>query len=305
MTYEKGQTITAQDFNNFRQDVVEIYGVGTGDKGYGQTTPVIPIINPGDVISNEWKILRDVIDIIADHQGVSVDLLPLTSDFDTGEQIIAFDTNSPSKSFVEMINLIRDNKFETDNSASTTLIPEVNTITQTSSWGNGGNDSITKNANISFSNEDNIRFFFNSGGEIKINFEHPNGSSPQDSDWRNIFNNIGDISLKAHSTTNSGSVGSPATTTGYYELTSNFQTIYNGINIGNGAYSSNDVIVEARTTNISRVNNGNGSTIEVKMTLRDQHSNSFSDNVSSGTEFKFDILIADVVLSGIEQPTIN
>ena len=85
-------------------------------------------------------------------------------------------------------------------------------------------------------------------------------------------------------TTRTGSGGTPSTTTGFYDLSTSYATIFEGTNIGSGAYSANDVLVQAKS-------DGAG-VITFQITLDDQHaptSPSTVDTVESGT--KADITI--------------
>ena len=111
MTYEKGQLINANDFNSFKNDVLNIYGIGNGNKGYGQTNITIPTISSGDLIgfNDEWKALRNVIDICLDHQGIPDTLLPPETTFNTGNLVIAHEQDSPSNNSYDFQNII-DNK---------------------------------------------------------------------------------------------------------------------------------------------------------------------------------------------------
>jgi hypothetical protein len=120
--------------------------------------------------------------------------------------------------------------------------------------------------------------FFNTGGEIHLTFQHPNGTTSQDNDWRDIFNNkIGTLKLGRNYVQRTGSSGTIATV-GYTSLTTTAQAMFTGTNIGGGAYGANDVSVTMK-------HNGSN-TITFVITFSDQHtaiSPSTADTVAAGT----------------------
>ena len=84
-------------------------------------------------------------------------------------------------------------------------------------------------------------------------------------------------------TTRTGSGGTPSTTTGFYDLGSSYATIFEGTNIGSGAYSANDVLVQAKVV---------GAVVTFQITLDDQHTPtapSAVDTVESGTKADFTV----------------
>jgi hypothetical protein len=105
-----------------------------------------------------------------------------------------------------------------------------------------------------------------------------------------------------HTATSSTGSSGLSSTIGYYDLTGSNQTIIDGTNIGTGAYTANDVLIQAQRLSFAGVNGGNGAGVRVTITLTDQHTNAFFDTVSSGTSASFSVLKA-TFLSGIVTPT--
>jgi len=105
-----------------------------------------------------------------------------------------------------------------------------------------------------------------------------------------------------HTATSSTGSSALSSGIGYYDLTDAYQTIIDGTNIGTGAYTSNDVLIEAHRLSQSGVNGGNGTGVRVRITLTDQHANAFFDTVSSGTNASFSVLKA-TFLAGIVTPS--
>ena len=77
--------------------------------------------------------------------------------------------------------------------------------------------------------------------------DQPTATTTQSQNWDAIFDtSIGTIKMGYTGTTRTGSGGTPSTTTGFYDLGSSYATIFEGTNIGSGAYSANDVLVQAK-----------------------------------------------------------
>ena len=316
MSYAQGQNIAASDYNGLTggqaptvafasaaaatQKVSALLGVGYGDRGYGQSTPALTAIASGDSIAAaKWVDLRTAIANMASHQGTATTLLPPASEFVAGQAVKAEASATSSYDFATMIANIDANRFNTNSGASMTLTSNALTITRASTWG-AASGGITAVATVSFASEDAARYFFNSGGEVRFAVTHPTGST-QDNNWNTALSSVGTVAFKAHSTTRTGTGGTPASV-GYYELTTTDQTILSGA-IGSGAYSTNSISVSARAASISGANGAKGSQLIFTITLTDSHTNTFSDICSSGTAVVFAHLKATAVLSGIASPT--
>jgi hypothetical protein len=130
---------------------------------------------------------------------------------------------------------------------------------------------------------------------------HPAGT-PQDNDWRSsLITRLGQVRM-THTATSSTGTSALSSTIGYYDLTGANQTIIDGTNIGTGAYTSNDVLIQASRLSFAGVNGGNGAGVRITITLTDQHANVFFDTVSSGTSASFSVLKA-TFLSSIVTPS--
>lgn len=319
MSYAQGQNIAALDFIALTggQDanvgfasaaaatnkLAALYGVGYGDRGYGQTPApgTVYSVAPGDTIRGvDWNRIRAGIYNLALHQGTAMDLLPPATEFAAGSAIKAEALASTVYDFATLIANVDANRLNTNSGASMTLTSNALTITRASNWG-GGNNGITAVATVSFTSENAARYFFNSGGEIRFAISHPTGST-QDNDWNTALSNVGTVAFKAHSTSRTGSAGNPASGFGYYDLTTSDQTILSG-SIGSGAYSTNSISVSARAASITGANGAKGSSIIFTITLSDSHSNIYSDICSAGTAVTFAHLKATAVLQGIESPS--
>ena len=153
---------------------------------------------------------------------------------------------------------------------------------------------------VHFSSEDEARYFFNSGGQMRVDLSHPAGTA-QDNDWStSLGTRLGQVRMTYTATTSTGT-SALSSALGFYDLTGAYQTIIDGTDIGTGAYTTNDVLIEAKVLSVVGTNGGNGTTVRVRITLTDQHINAFADSVSGGTLASFSVLKA-TFLSGIITP---
>lgn len=314
MTYSAGNKIVPTDIVSFvgntdsnlayassiaaTAKAAALWGVGYGDRGYGQSAYILTSPTGGTKVkASLWHDLYAAINVMASHQGTPGANFDLTK----------FTSGLPIKTIANisaLLSTLDTARFSTNGGASMTLTVGAFTSTRSSTWGSG-NTSIFTDVDVAFVSEDAARYFFNSGGEIRLSFAHPNGATSQDIAWRTIFTNIGTLSLKANSFTRSGVAGTLLNggNAGYYGLTTTNQTFLDGTNIGSGAYSANDVTVQIMAPVITGSNGAKGATIRFRITLADQHNTGFQDLVAAGTNVSFSYLKATGILTGINNPT--
>ncbi len=178
MTLNPGQTLKAEDWNEFIDNLNLLYGIGSGPIGYGNEE--LPLTEVGDIVLNtQFTTVLSALEEIANFQGTTV-LLPSLSDFETGNPILALnqaedqlDLLYATLDMVDATNLV-----STDNILSST---------RTSSWSH----QIEHGFIVSFNSDDDARHFFNSGGAITISM-----SGPADANghyWNNLYEDSGDF----------------------------------------------------------------------------------------------------------------
>lgn len=262
--------ITANRFNTLRQSVDNVLGNGAGDTGYGQTL-TSAAINVGDIIN-------------ASHiNAVYEDLRKCYKHQNGGD---------PATSLIQAVtqgDLVKDNdgvnytgwdQYEalaSDVSTNRLTVAGTQQTTATAMTRSRGswNGTIVQVSDVSFASADARRHFFNQGGFIRILASTSDGSS-LGSSWQNMFNtNAGNVDLKAHSTTRSGSGGSVSGALGNYELSGAYQYIYQNFDAGGGAYSANDYYIEAYAAS--------DSLIKIRQTWRDEKGGNPDENVGDLT----------------------
>ena len=272
---------SASDYNAFVSTVNGVIGVGSGTKGYNQSN-LTTVSATDSITAAHWTALLTAVTNAATHQGTSV-TIPGGSDTGypaTSGTVHAFDGTQTIGGASYSYNLSGavtdiDNNFQNVDAGQQTTPATQHTSTRSTAWGGEvGTASINSTVTSTFTNADHCRTFFNSGGELHMTFDQPSVVSTQSSNWQTIF----DTSI---GTIKTGNAGTPSTTVGFHDLTSTYATVFEGTNIGSGAYSANDVLVQAKT---------DGTIVTIQITWDDQHaatSPSTVDTVESGTNAIF------------------
>lgn len=316
MAYRKGDPVAAADLNGFSASMAAIYGVGTGDRGYGRTTPAPPTASAGQPIaSSGWTTLREIIRLCAAHQGTSEALLPPASLLAVGQTVVAHEQDPPSSNAYDLdgvISLVDTNRLVLD-PVYAALVPSVTTKWQTTAWGTGGSQTISFTADYTWASEDAARHFFNTGGSLALSFSHPVTGQTKDDLWASGLAALGSVRFAARATARTGSGGTPSAGLGYYHLTDSQQTIFNGENAitgygGTGSAATyttaavNDIIVQARRLAFVGTRGANGSGVRITVLMTDEMPGG-PDIVSAGTAVDFGYLYA-TSFAGIPLPTI-
>ena len=254
--------ITAARINNLQSSIALVLGTGSGQSGYGQTVISQPVNNTGDIIQAD-----DINAIYADilkarvHQvgttdiGIAEVLKDLnvvaedTSFFVDNNGATTIDPEGFEKGLRDFENVMADvlaDKAIVDTSQAT-LEPAISSI-RTSQW----NGLIYHEVAVTFSSSNTRRFFFNTGGEIRISANNTGASGAKGLDWGLLCSQVGTIKFGANSTVSTTGGG---TSIGNYDLTSAFQNIYQKIGSGTntGIYAGNIYTVKARSDIDTRI----------------------------------------------------
>ena len=272
MAFASGQKITASDYNNLLIQLNDVYGTGTGDKGYGATDlpPVDPfpfdpsadLVKAGTLSKdNDLTDLVTAIDLMGQHQG-NVPLLPTINqpgeDIEIGDLIQAFSEIPPA------LTQVTTNRLNVDPS-STTLTSSILLSLRSDPW----SSQIAHIFTVDFGSDDDARWFFNTGGQIRLAMSAPVSpltASLDAHNWGKLYNDIGTFIFDA---------------TEYYGLSptiNNFTTVSIAAT-GGGVYSSgypasaNQWIISVKFITGTSANGARGSKLEFT---------SLSDDVYTG-----------------------
>ena len=238
MTYSVGGLIQATDYNGFASttaggNVNIIWGTGSSDAGYGQSTTLATVSAGGTVTATQWAGLVNRISSIASHQGTTITsrAAPVAGNVIAVLSAVQTDLNN---CYTNRGNAAASGSQFTGWSG---------TSSKTTGTGSGSTGwTITFTHTVTWASANAARYFFNAGGRIKWETSKTSTGTVADTEWNDLANTlVGDIFITGGTgtqtiagtpytgTTKSGGTGSPTTlttTTGWYDLTTGDTTIY-------------------------------------------------------------------------------
>jgi hypothetical protein len=250
--------ITAARINNLQSRIELILGTGSGQNGYGQTLESSQVSggNSGDIVTAEDlnKIYADILTARIHQVGpgdigvaeVVQNLNVVAEDesfFVDDDGVTTADPDGDKKGiadFESMMSVVEADKALVDSSQAS-LEPAINSV-RTSSW----NGLIYHEFTVTFADADQRRYFFNTGGEIRLSASNTNASAPKGLDWSALCTSVGTIKFGSNTTISTTGGGSSI---GNYNLTGTYQTVYSkvGSGDGSGVYAANTYSVKVRS----------------------------------------------------------
>lgn len=186
MAYSQGGLIQASDFNTFAggnptttaNTINVTWATGGSTAGYGQTA-VANVSAGQSVAASNWNSLVSNTASAATHQGSSITSVTAPVAGGTVQYLSAIPTN---------LATIYTNRLNAASQGSTT----ANTATYSSTW----SSALTFTHTATFANGDTARYFFNSGGQIKMTVAHPSGTGINLL-FNNLCTNVGTVVMSA------------------------------------------------------------------------------------------------------------
>lgn len=294
--------ILFSDYNTYRNAVTNILGVGSGSQGYGQAVQSSTVsgasgtgavsgggAGANSIRTDEYSKLRsDIISVYRHIYGVDpTPALPIagqpiryvvasgavSAEYDISEYGIAeynassiAGSDDPYTQFQTFITDITNNRFSC--AANQSLVTPRGSAVRTASWGTG-NATISCRVRVSFTDANAARYFFNSGGEIRISASRSGGAtSNQNTSWTNILNSAATQTFSAQfpGTALSGTAGQ-----NWYTLSNTYQTYYTLS--GSTPYASNVFRLQARTLDglVANNNSGTSSGVDILVIFQDNY----------------------------------
>jgi len=235
-----GSKVEYLDYNQIQSILNGVLGAGSGDSGYGQTVTSSQVAQYSIVTVSQWNSLRNDLLKARQHQsGVdeSGNLGLPTLDIKL--------TEADRAAYLSMANLIRNNRTITPPSGEASFVTLI-----TSNRSSGWNSTVDQSITIEFGTADNLRWFFNAGGNFQVSSSLTNFATTGDSklvneSWEVLLRNMGIIKLSNSTTTNTGT-GTPATNIGFVNLTSTNQLIFSKLVEAGNQYTPNQYDLYAR-----------------------------------------------------------
>jgi TonB family protein len=189
MSYAQFGLIQASDFNTLvggnptttSGTLNAVWATGGTTAGYGQTA-IANVAVAQTVGSAEWSNLVNKTANSASHQGTSITAVTAPASGGTVTYLSAIPTN---------LTTIFNSKLNAASQGATT----ANTATYASTWSAG----LTFTHTVSFANGDAARYFFNSGGQLKLTCSNPNSTAGINLLFNNLASNVGTVVMSAPS----------------------------------------------------------------------------------------------------------
>ena len=278
MSYAQFGTIAALDYNMLVTGNVAngttantlniVWSTGSGGAGYGQTAEGNVVV--GDIVTaGKWANLVNKTANSAAHQSSSITAVTAP----TSGSTITYNAN-----VVTNLQTIYTNRLNAGTQGGTT----VNSVAYGSTW----STALTFTHTVTFANGDAARYFFNSGGQLKLTCSHANSTAGINLLFNNLASNVGTVVMSAPTTGAvtissvsyngitkvAGGGNSPTIlpNNGYYALTTSNATVFTQTaSTGPGLYLSTFIRVIAKS-NGTQGSNGDAGSIVTLYTIWDE-----------------------------------
>lgn len=288
MTYAQFGAIQATDFNTLAggnptttaNTLNATWAVGGGSAGYGQTALANVAAGQTVAATSQWATLVANTASAATHQGSSITSVTAPVSGGTITYLSAIPTN---------LQTVYSNRLNAATQGSTT----ANTATYNSTW----SQVLTFTHTATFANADAARYFFNAGGQLKLTFSQPTGTSMANA-FSTLCTACGTLVFSAPSSgtitvagtsysgfTKIGGSGSPSpylTNTGYYALTSIDANVFLQTTGTPAGYTTSFINVLVKSNGTQGANGDAGSIITIT-TVWDEIPNGLSVTAGSAT----------------------
>jgi hypothetical protein len=258
MTYAQYGSIAALDYNTRESIVENVWGVGSGSYGWGQSA--LSTVSVGGTVSAgannapvQWAKLIQTLNNISTHEigGPTSITQPITGN------LVAW-----ASQFDSRMNALCDTGATNNRFGNYTQFSDQLPISgvYTSPW----TTTIGTTATVTWASANAARYFFNAGGRVNVIISYNGGAgTPQDNNWSTVCSNAGTMWVQAISS------GGTSTNTGcgYYGSAGRMYSAN-----GSGAYSTNTLTVDVA---------GQGTaSLSFAVNFNDNHTNVWADTVT-------------------------
>jgi hypothetical protein len=283
MGYVAGETILDDEFNAFVASSSDPFGfnhfAGTGATVYGLGQAAIPTVAGGttSVAAAQWNSLLAGLDNIANH----------TNDTMTARTAVTAGDTIAIKSAVAA-DLATLAASVAGGSVNATAISAGSELQSSRSSTRYVGSHIVEHT-VTFTDANQMRFFFNAGGKIRVNLTRVGGglangssTSAKDDSVDEMITAMGDFDIKSLTSSRSGTTETLTTdglAIGFQDVTTDYQTVFL-LTQANGTYTSMTLKGEIK----GNATAGSTTNVTIKMSLTDADSGDIlytSGNLSS------------------------
>jgi len=267
MSYAQFGLIEASDFNTLvggnptatANTLNATWAIGSAGAGYGQTAQA-NVAASDTVLASSWANVVNRTASAATHQGSSI------------SSVTAPVAGGPI-TFLSAIPTNLQTIYANRRNAATQGATTANTVTYGSSWLN----ALTFTQTVTFANGDAARYFFNSGGQLKITCTHAATSGAGNTLFNGLASNVGTIVMSSPTSgtitiastsyngiTKIGGGGSTptiSTNSGYFAMTTSNANVFTQLAGGATAYLNSFIRVVARSNGTVGSNGDAGNVI--------------------------------------------
>jgi hypothetical protein len=259
MANSVGGIIEDVDYNSIRNKIIAVLGTGTGNTGYGQTARIqsSAVADGNTITAAQWSNLRfDIFNCLVHQNGTTPTIVQKA----VGD-VVQYGAGQPNNAYDTLADTITTNRFTlgtgrfvTENLASATS-GDVTWLSQ-----------IYADITYTFSTAETARFFFNSGGQLRVTSSFVKSvTKDQTTSWENLISSAGQQGFGGQVP----STGfSPLNGTNFFRLTNTFQTYYTAT--ASGPYSSNTYRLQARS-NVADNSSGTANQVFIRVLLNDPY----------------------------------
>jgi hypothetical protein len=273
MAYATGGLIEATHYNNFingSNQLNTVWGVGTGNAGYGQTT--IPTVAIGSIVTaTQWATLINALNSTLTHQsGAGSGISAVTA----GARVDYLSTLATN------INTSYTNRLLYATSGSTTT-GSTKTANPTA-IADGTFDGYALEKTVTFSSGDAARYFFNAGGRLQ---------------WKRGTATNNDATARSGDlVTQWGALSATYTmgATDYYASTTTYATRLTASN--SGTYTGDFVNINTKSNGTQGSFSDAGSVITFGIYVFNAHTNGgFDDTLNASLDWSIDVINPETV----------
>jgi len=243
MAYSAGDTILDDEYNTFVNSSSSPYGynhfagTGSGEYGLGQTE-ISTVSAGGTVQASQWNSLFTGLDNIANHTNVGITATSVSA----GATI-----EIKSALTTDLANLAAA---VAGGCTSATALSTSSALTTVTTASEGWDTSATHEISCTFTNANQMRWFFNAGGKLRLVVSTTQASvNAKDTAFIALGNSIGNLDVGSQATTRSGA-GQTLTTdglaNGFHDLGTSYTTLIKLTQSSYAAYNTSAVEVQAK-----------------------------------------------------------
>lgn len=235
-----GEIITAARYNVIQSKVESVLGNGSDEYGYGQSVTSRQVTSVTNIVTAaDMQKLRTDINKCQVHQtNVSTTITNVATDEDITDAVyIEYESAAAT---------IFNNHLDFDINQMTAPESKISSR-RTAVWGGGGDPQTVRHEfTVTFTDNDALRHFFNTGGEIRTRGTLTQGATPggaKFTEWQSMLTSLGVLKINYTTTTADSGTGFGL---GAFDLTSQYQTLWT--KGGSGVYSENLITIKAKSS---------------------------------------------------------